>query len=188
MKKVLDRTSWSAVAATLLFGAGLAIVVTSCGDSQSPVSPSASARPGSSASDPGPSPSPPEDPPDPPPSPTPPPEGGEGCTPGFWKAPQHADSWPAPYTTSTLFSSVFENAFPGLTLDQVLDLEGQGSALNNLGRHTVAALLNAASPDVDYDLTVAEVIAAFNAVFPGGDYEDLKNEFEGFNEQGCPLD
>jgi hypothetical protein len=114
------------------------------------------------------------------------PPGLEGCTPGYWKQPQHFDSWPAPYTPSTLFSSVFENAFPGMTLLQVASQGGGG--LNALGRHTVAALLNAASGGVDYPWTVQQVINAFNGVFPGGDYETLKNQLEGFNELGCPLD
>lgn len=114
--------------------------------------------------------------------------GGEGCTPGFWKQSQHFDSWTAPYAPSALFSAVFENAFPGKTLLQVLKLRGGG--LKALGRHTVAALLNAASPNVNYDLTVNQVIAEFNAVFPGtkDEYESLKNTFEGLNKQGCPLD
>jgi hypothetical protein len=111
--------------------------------------------------------------------------GGEGCTPGYWKQSQHFDSWTAPYAPTTLFSDVFEDAFPGKTLLDVLNLGGGG--LNALGRHTVAALLNAASGGVDYDLTTTEVINAFNAVFPGGDYEGQKNIFAGFNEQGCPL-
>jgi hypothetical protein len=80
---------------------------------------------------------------------------------------------------------VFEDAFPGMTLVQVLDLGGGG--LNALGRHTVAALLNAASGDVDYDLTALQVINAFNAVYPGGDYESLKNRFDLLNNQGCPI-
>ncbi len=112
-------------------------------------------------------------------------QGGEGCTPGYWKHHHHFDSWTAPYTPSTLFGDVFENAFPGKTLLEVLKQGGGG--LKALGRHTVAALLNAASGDVDYDLLVGAVISAFNDVFPGGDYETLKDHFEGFNEQGCPL-
>lgn len=113
--------------------------------------------------------------------------GGEGCTPGYWKQEQHFDSWTAPYTPGTQFSAVFEDAFPGKTLLDVLSLGGGG--LNALGRMTVAALLNAASPDVDYDVaTPAEVIAAFNAVFPGGDYETLKNQFDASNNAGCPID
>lgn len=68
-------------------------------------------------------------------------------------------------------------------------LEQGGGGLNALGRHTVAALLNAASPGVSYDLAVQDVIDAFNNVFPGSrqEYNSLKGEFEGFNEQGCPL-
>jgi hypothetical protein len=110
--------------------------------------------------------------------------GGEGCTPGYWKVLVHRDSW-VDYSPSDLFSSVFEDAFPGKTLLQVMWQGGGG--LNALGRHTVAALLNAASPDVEYDMTVEEVIAAFNEVYPDGDYEGLKMELEDFNEQGCPL-
>ena len=114
-----------------------------------------------------------------------PPGGGEGCTPGYWKQSQHFDSWPAPYTPSTLFSDVFEDAFPGQTLLDVVGAGGGG--LTALGRHTVAALLNAASSGVDYDLSSGAVISAFNDVYPGGDYEALKNRLETLNEQGCPL-
>ncbi len=114
----------------------------------------------------------------------PPPGGGEGCTPGYWKQPQHFDSWTG-YAPSDLFSSVFEDAFPGMTLLEVLSQGGGG--LKALGRHTVAALLNTASAGVDYDMTTQGVIDAFNAVYPGGDYEGQKNIFAGYNELGCPL-
>lgn len=118
----------------------------------------------------------------------PPPGGGEGCTPGYWKQPQHFDSWVG-YTTDQLFSSVFEDAFPGMTLLQVLSTGGN-TAAEALGRHTVAALLNAsAGSGVSYDLTTAEVIAGFNNVWPGTKTElnAQKNIFAGFNELGCPL-
>jgi len=112
--------------------------------------------------------------------------GGEGCTPGYWKQDQHFDSWVGTgYDPDDLFSSVFEDAFPGMTLLEVLWQGGGG--LNALGRHTVAALLNAASGDVDYDLNVQDVINLFNGVYPGGDYFSAKNVLEDFNEQGCPL-
>lgn len=113
--------------------------------------------------------------------------GGEGCTPGYWKQTQHFDSWTLPYTPNTPFSAVFENAFPGKTLGEVLELAGGG--LNALGRHTVAALLNSVSSNVSYDQTVSEVINQFNSVYPGttSAYETLKNTFAGYNEQGCPL-
>ena len=117
----------------------------------------------------------------------PPPGGGQGCTPGFWKQSQHFDSWTAPYTPDTPFSDVFEDAFPGMTL---LDAASNGGGgLDALGRHTVAALLNAASPDVSYDQSVSDVVGGFNDVFPGSkkEYEGLKDVLNDLNEQGCPL-
>ena len=114
-------------------------------------------------------------------------KGSDGCTPGYWKQSQHFDSWASPYDPDDSFTSAgFENAFPGMTLLQVLQQGGGG--LNALGRHTVAALLNTASGGVDYAYTEpSTVIGYFNGVFPGGNYEGLKNIFAGFNERGCPL-
>lgn len=115
----------------------------------------------------------------------PPPPVLAGCTPGFWKQEQHFEFWTG-YSPSTLFSDVFENAFPGKTLLQVVSAGGGG--LTALGRHTVAALLNASNPNVNYGVaTPAEVIAAFNAAYPGtqSSYNTLKNRFEDFNEIGC---
>ncbi|MDZ4865542.1 MAG: SdrD B-like domain-containing protein [Gemmatimonadota bacterium] len=118
-----------------------------------------------------------------------PPVGGEGCTPGYWKQSQHFNNWTAPYTPSTQFSAVFENAYPGKTLLQVLNNNGNTTGLDALGRHTVAALLDAASSGVNYDLTVAQVISQFNAVYPGTKtaYIAQKDIFEAYNQQGCPL-
>jgi hypothetical protein len=187
MSKLRESMSLPMATATLVFGLAVALVVTSCGDQgRNPVAPGAAAGALANSDvpvEPTPTPTPP---PDPTPTPTPTPGGGEGCTPGYWKQAQHFDSWTAPYTPGTLFSDVFENAFPGLTLLQVLELNGGG--LNALGRHAVAGLLSAASDGVDYDLTGQQVIDAFNAVFPGGDYETLKNRLDFLNNQGCPLD
>ena len=110
-------------------------------------------------------------------------DGMAGCTPGFWKQRQHFQYWTSPYTTTTQFSAVFADAFAGQTLLQVLGNGGGG--LNALGRHTVAALLNAANADVDYGMTPAAVIAAFNAAYASGDYETQKNLFEARNEREC---
>ncbi|MBI5461320.1 MAG: DUF4215 domain-containing protein [Gammaproteobacteria bacterium] len=113
--------------------------------------------------------------------------GDQGCTPGYWKQTQHFDSWAAPYTPSTQFSAVFEDAFPGKSLLQVMKTGGGG--LNALGRHTVAALLNAASADVNYGQTTGGVIDAFNSVYPGtkAAYTSVKDDFAEDNESGCPL-
>jgi len=48
--------------------------------------------------------------------------------------------------------------------------------------------MTAASPDVDYPMTLSEVIASFNAAYLDGDYEGLKDQFEYQNEIFCPLD
>lgn len=113
--------------------------------------------------------------------------GRDGCTPGYWKQVHHFDSWTAPYTPNTMFADVFDNAFPGMTLKNVL--RQGGGHLKALGRHTVAALLNAASDDVSYDLSASQVITLFNDKYPDpdGDYNGLKNTFEYFNELGCPI-
>ncbi len=114
-------------------------------------------------------------------------QGGYGCTPGYWKQEHHFADWTSPYDPDDPFADHFDDAFPGLTLVEVL--EGKGGGLTALGRHTVAALLNAANPEVGYDLAQQQVVDAFNDVFPGSkdEYENLKDYFEGLNEQGCPL-
>ena len=104
--------------------------------------------------------------------------GNNGCSPGYWKNHQ----FPAPYTSSTTFASVFgNNVYGDATLLEVLSTGGGG--LKALGRQTVAALFNATVyPDFGY--TPAEVIAAFNAVVPGtsADQNALKDEFEALTD------
>ena len=113
----------------------------------------------------------------------PPQDGGEGCTPGFWK--NHPDVWPIPLDTD--FDGTFgRDAFdPDITFDEAVDL--RGGQLNALSRHAAAAYLNAVSPVVNYDMTADQVIAAFQAAFDSGDYNTTKNMFEALNEQGCPF-
>jgi len=115
----------------------------------------------------------------------------QGCTPGYWKQSQHFDSWPSTYAPDMLFSDVFEDALPGQTLLEVLEKDTNGgvSALEILATHTVAALLNAESSGVNYGQTAAQVIQAFNDVYPGTDtdYLTLKDFFDASNNFGCPL-
>jgi len=116
---------------------------------------------------------------------------GEGCTPGYWRQPHHCDSYPEPYMCSTRFDDVFDDAFGSATLKRVAAGRAGGSnALRQLGKHTVAALLNAQSSDVSYPLTADEVIMMFNAAYPGtnAEYRALKDFFEMFNDvDNCPL-
>ncbi len=74
-----------------------------------------------------------------------------------------------------------------MTLEDVLSQGGGG--LKALGRHTVAALLSSASPGVSYEFSAADVISAFDGVYPGtkSDYTALKNQFAAQNNLTCPL-
>lgn len=107
-----------------------------------------------------------------------------GCTPGYWKQTQHFDSWPDGYDPDMLFVDAgFDDAFPGMTLLEVLEQGGGG--LNALGRHTVAALLNAASGVSAVDVT--DLLNAFNDNWDTANVELLKNILAALNELGCPL-
>jgi hypothetical protein len=123
----------------------------------------------------------------PPPPPPPPPPGDEGCTPGYWKQPQHLDSWVG-YAPSDSYETVFgvDASFDAATLLQVLKQGGGGEKA--LGRHAVAALLNASNPDVPYSYTAAEVIAKVQEAYATGDFEGAKNMLAEQNEKFCPLD
>lgn len=139
------------------------------------------------------------------PSPTPIPL--QGCTPGYWKQSQHFDSWPAPYTPSTLVRTVF-NVSPFL-VNGKLDLNGNGAddsligALSYQGgtstnaaarillRAGVAALLNASSsPSVNYPLTPSQVIDQVNAALATKNRTTmlaLATQLDSYNNLGCPL-
>ena len=113
----------------------------------------------------------------------------EGCTPGFWKQPQHFDSWVG-FTPNQSFDTVFGvdvtiGGFTNATLLQALNAGGGG--INALARHAVAALLNSTNPDVDFAYTTAEVIDLVQDAIASGDYETAKNLLAAANEAGCPL-
>lgn len=108
-----------------------------------------------------------------------------GCTLGYWK--NHTDRWCDAYQTCDLYGEVFLGApskLANLTLLEVLNLGGGG--LNNLARQSVAALLNACSNEVNYELAttaavIAYVQANFNNAGPAGSYLDM------LNQRDCPL-
>lgn len=129
-------------------------------------------------------------------------DGGEGCTPGYWRQPHHYDSWTA-YDPTDSFSSVFgrmidirgrelgrKGGKPGTLTDPALgeSVMAIGGDLNAVARHGTAALLNAASPDVDYEFSVAEVIQLVQSVIDGGtSAQDALNQLVPANEAGCLL-
>ena len=120
---------------------------------------------------------------------------GLGCTPGYWK--NHLDSWGS-ISPSQLFEDTgappgnptewFNDVFGDMTLLQVLQQGGGG--LNALGRHTVAAYLNTMA--FEYDISATAIVRRFNWATDGDpstglSIEAQKNQFEGLNEQVCPL-
>jgi hypothetical protein len=122
--------------------------------------------------------------------------GGEGCTPGYWKVPQHHDSWVG-YTTGQTLESVFDLP-DSLGMDSVTLLQalqggggpGVTGAATILGRAATASLLNAANPSVDFDHTTAEVISSVNAAFASLNRNTmlaLAASLDASNNEGCPL-
>lgn len=120
-----------------------------------------------------------------PPPPPPPPTGDQGCTPGYWKQPHHADSWP-------IGNGDFDDAFglggnPTGNTTLLAALGANGGGVNALKRHAAAALLNAYSSGVSYGLTVDQVKGIVQQAFASGSYEGAKNTLESYNERVCPL-
>lgn len=131
---------------------------------------------------------------DPPPPPPPPLTGTEGCTPGYWK--NHLDSWVgySPYqVVGVAFSASNIYGLDTVTLLDALKFKGGNEtkdAARILLRASVAALLNAAHPDVDYPRTSAQIIDSVNAALASGDRNTiltLKDGLDYDNNRGCPL-
>lgn len=93
---------------------------------------------------------------------------GEGCTPGFWKNDGGKFGWnnwkPTGYMPGDDFNTVFGVSYlpAGSTLLDSLD-PTNNNGYGNVIWHGTAALLNAASPNVNYAWTEAEVIAFVQA-------------------------
>ena len=96
--------------------------------------------------------------------------------------------WPAPERRrarcSTCRSST--NAFDEHDADPGARESGGGGLNGTRPSHGGRAAGTPRVTDVDYAFTTAEVIAMFNAVFPGGDLRGLKDIFEAQNQLDCP--
>jgi hypothetical protein len=100
------------------------------------------------------------------------------------------------YTTNQTLESVFdvpdEYGLDNKTFLQALKFNGgpgQIASARILLRAAVAGLLNAASPDVDYVLSEAEIIARVNVALESGRNAmlTLAAELDMYNNLGCPL-
>jgi uncharacterized repeat protein (TIGR01451 family) len=92
---------------------------------------------------------------------------------GYWKQPHHFGSWVG-YSPSQSFDGVFGigNKNPGKTLLSAMQ-EGGGHQ-EALNRHAVAALLNAAHPDIDSEYSVNSVISLVQAAYTTSDFHSYE--------------
>jgi hypothetical protein len=123
--------------------------------------------------------------------------GFNGCTPGYWK--NHEDAWePTGYDPDDPLDVVFVNAYPTLIGDTLMDAldygggKGVEGAAQILLRAAVAALLNAAHPELSYgfgDHTPQAVIDAVNDALASMDRDmilDLAGDLDYRNNEGDP--
>jgi hypothetical protein len=111
-----------------------------------------------------------------------------GCSPGFWsQRGLRASYWTATgYAPAEYYDDVFGNG-PEISLYSALTARGNASG-QALLRHSVAALLNAAHPDINFPFSEAEVIALTQAAWADGRrnvINALKDTFDDANNLGC---
>ena len=138
----------------------------------------------------------------------------EGCTPGYWKVPQHWDSWiPTGYDPNGMLKLLFEkvNQYPynshfaklqdqngtvlmsEAELWQALQFSGGDTVAEKaeiLLRAAVAAVLNASHPDVAYGFDADWIIAEVNDALETQDADvilDLATMLDNANNRRCPL-
>ncbi|MEM2917839.1 MAG: hypothetical protein QXN63_05775, partial [Candidatus Bathyarchaeia archaeon] len=100
----------------------------------------------------------------------------QGLTPGFWK--NHLDAWEdTGHSPEDSLDGVFDNDDTGVPLDQYTLLDALrfkgGRGVNGseriLLRAAVAAILNAAHPNINYPLTESDIVDAVNEALQSND-------------------
>jgi len=125
------------------------------------------------------------------------PEPYEGLSHGYWK--NHLNAWVG-YNTTDKIRDVFVNTtlspysnIGGLTLLQALNYKGGKTIQDAAGillRQAVAALLNAAHPNINYPMTEEEIITAVNDALATQNRAvilNLAEELDGYNNLGATL-
>jgi hypothetical protein len=108
----------------------------------------------------------------------------EGCPPIFWI--RHLHPWfDTPYRPWSFYKSSFGAGPYFLPLYLGLFLHGNLPAA--FLRESIAALLNAAHPNVNYPMTVDEVKAAVRGAIASGKLHDATRAFYEFNRLGCDI-
>ncbi|SDS53054.1 T9SS type A sorting domain-containing protein [Gramella sp. MAR_2010_147] len=111
----------------------------------------------------------------------------EGCTLGYWK--NHTDRWCDAYATCDTYGDIYIDApaaIASLSLLEVLNIGG--GDIYNLGRQSVAALLNTCSIEVGFTYSSVEsLISDVNDAFANGEAGSFGTYLDGLNQAGCPL-
>jgi len=114
-----------------------------------------------------------------------------GCTPGFWKnRAVRAGYWDdTGYLTGDLYSDVFGVVTDPVDLSLLEALQQNGNSEGEaLLRHSTAALLNAAHPDIHYPYSESEIINLTAAAWADGTKDvlnEVKDTFDDANNAGC---
>src|SRR5262249_9147876 len=112
----------------------------------------------------------------------------EGLSPAYWQTSQSSSNWTTPYTTGSLFNTVFGVTQESASLTLQGALERTGNGINALAREAVAALLNAANPNINYFYTTAQVKDLVQAAYANSSLVDsTTNLLMAENEQGAHL-
>jgi hypothetical protein len=129
----------------------------------------------------------------------------QGCTPGYWKQPQHLDDWVG-YAPTNSYNSIFgvdatpycgnvdeRNAMrklgggvhlcnANMSLGEALWMRGNADGLGQVIFQSTAALLNAANGDINYPLTEAEIISKVQGAFADPSTANaVASELDGYN-------
>jgi hypothetical protein len=129
----------------------------------------------------------------------------QGCTPGYWKQPQHLDDWVG-YAPTDSYNSIFgvdatpycgnvdeRNAMrklgggvhlcnANMSLGEALWMRGNADGLGQVIFQSTAALLNAANGDISYPLTEAEIISKVQGAFADPSTANaVSSELDGYN-------
>lgn len=115
----------------------------------------------------------------------------EPCGPGFWKNAETSDAWdPTGYAPDQLIGQLFDGADPYSNYQLADALQFGGARGVNGGkvillRAAVAGILNAAHPDIGYELSVGDLTDEVEAALASGQRKAmlaLANELDAFNE------
>lgn len=125
------------------------------------------------------------------------PNGGQGCTPGYWK--NHLDAWATTgYSPNQVITTVFAQAalYPSLSIKTMLDtLQGGGGpgaegGAKILLRAATASVLNANHNGVDFPKIAAHIINPVNNALASQNRATmltLADKLDKWNNGGCPL-